>query len=544
MKTTNCLNLKKILFSKTGHFTSSGSIVFAVSLIFLIGSLLVVAMGTGSLGVLKHWWSASHFTAQIPLNTTIAIMTTGTTVAITTLLITIALCLGRKSHVSRQNKMPKESLIIENNIQKKPEDPLINTNISLIEKEPLKPIHLNYTPKKRDIYVKSGVININIEINDELENPIENIEEFSKEILDNPELKIKIRYYTNNISEIGSGEGLDNTYISNLFKGLINNQKKYIFKSVVTSGLVIPDLANKPLTEEAKTHYHNLGVILMFCHINKYSIGLFFDEILFQVSLSFKEDVLIKKDYSVIDSIDMHQLYKKCAKQIYKTSKDLETILMMIDVLRKKELKQKESEGQVNDFLNLLAIDEGSLNDRIMQFFQETFDPYIKPMYYIAIGMHALCEKKRILWKQFNNLNSCVFSTNLQGILDRQKIVSHLKPHGQVKHTPELLECVSWVKLWIEDKNTTEEEIKDFLSFSTGQSSLPDENVSKADIYFYYYDNQPPNSGFVLAATCSRIVKLPVFSKDNYTSFIKRLQSSIELSKKQIQQKAGDFHYW
>jgi len=123
------------------------------------------------------------------------------------------------------------------------------------------------------------------------------------------------------------------------------------------------------------------------------------------------------------------------------------------------------------------------------------FATQLAPIHAIAKGMKAHCspgpltgiepsseaEKQRLRkertdekWEaEFHGKDSVAISTKIQGSISREDIVRQIKVNVQGPAKAEIERKTGWLKEWILSKDTTDQEIRAFLKFVTGSSSLP-----------------------------------------------------------------------
>jgi hypothetical protein len=99
----------------------------------------------------------------------------------------------------------------------------------------------------------------------------------------------------------------------------------------------------------------------------------------------------------------------------------------------------------------------------------------LAPIHAIAQGMYSICDiSEPDRYECWNTSNYKNFDTKVQGSLDRnvisQKIVNKVSRYQP--YYAEVNKKIGWLKRWIVNE-ATDEELRNFLKFATGSSSLP-----------------------------------------------------------------------
>jgi len=157
----------------------------------------------------------------------------------------------------------------------------------------------------------------------------------------------------------------------------------------------------------------------------------------------------------------------------------------------------------------------------------------LAPVHAIAVGFGS--NHQIGSWDEFRVENPVIISNQVQGSLDRENIVSHLELSSQNNI---ILLKTEWLKEWLRDEENgaTEEELRQFLKFSTGVASLPE--GKRIEIHY--------GMGGPYLSSCTCGFKLFLSGRSAYydwteehwdvdkESFIRNLKSAIQVEGTQV----------
>jgi hypothetical protein len=337
--------------------------------------------------------------------------------------------------------------------------------------------------------------------------------------------KIRVKFVNNDLTlQVGRDfGGLSRGYFDEVFDGLIKC-KNLIFQKI-SSSEVVPctqkDYQNRaPLPELNRDEYltyQSVGQLMMYCYHSESnsvvsndscSIGRHFDEALFKAALclSAKEIDTSFNDLSFQTKLKMCQaLIDAYGEQA--TYQDRMQLLSK-ETLSSEELEKGAQQAFYADSLpQEFTTDEGPNRQAILQ--DPTHQKIIKqalidavlssessqgklgrqlaPIHAIAQGMKSICfpgeahtatEINQRWDAKISPLNYHQFSTKVQGSIDRQQVIDHIKLGPYIPKGPEQEEIekkVGWLKEWLADtqNGATEEEIRKLVKFFTDSTSLP-----------------------------------------------------------------------
>ena len=317
--------------------------------------------------------------------------------------------------------------------------------------------------------------------------------------------------------------GISRDFLDDLFGGLVQSST-LSFKPIEGTSLVLPHSKMSvesskmcPLLDaKEKSLYQDIGKLIIYCYhsrgeYKKYMIGRRFDEALFnaalcltaeeidtpfekltlqtklkmcQALLTVRTDTGMNLDYlkkrldwlAGFDRLDDHKISEAASDTLLAAC--LPDDFTMNHLGDEPDLEKiKHNKGEFKQFLI------ASIFTQIGSHGQ--FGAQLAPIHAIAQGMKSLCRLESMQklndnshWdKVIRPIGYQTFSNIVQGFLDRKKIADQIKEpiffvydHAAI----EIEKKLKWLKEWIMDgKNgATEEELKTFLKFLTGSSSL------------------------------------------------------------------------
>lgn len=289
-----------------------------------------------------------------------------------------------------------------------------------------------------------------------------------------------------------------NTLFSSLTRSTDANRLLVFVKA--PSGLYMPSLKDQKATilnSQEATLLEFVGATFMHCFDSHPAgvgagafdttamIGRHFDDELFQKILSLSYDNLVQQHPDFGDLIQIaNQLF------IREPSKR-----QLISVLAKQSLSDHDFEWLETVFMPddsdyPEAMYPGStLKDRFKNnwnlvrqkiFHESEFYQAVLPIRAIARGMMLSCVKtpvndeaaRRHRWEFLIQSSPFVLSEKIQGSIDKNKIAASILISPAIAHHQEIGKKVTWLKKWI-STSATSEDIRNFLVFTTGTTSLP-----------------------------------------------------------------------
>ena len=158
-------------------------------------------------------------------------------------------------------------------------------------------------------------------------------------------------------------------------------------------------------------------------------------------------------------------------------------------------------------------------------------DEVVRAAFYIAQGMRSVIHKtqKDTKWNQLAQNSFVTVSGKIQGSLDTKLIADSIDSSCN-SLTAMIRKKGDWLRNWIRDPNTTVQEIRNFLLFATGSTSLP--HGQKIRLAKQYNKPLPVPK----AHTCSYVLEFapnacnalgPEYNDGNEEGFRKALQIAI-----------------
>lgn len=255
-----------------------------------------------------------------------------------------------------------------------------------------------------------------------------------------------------------------------------------------------------PLTTHSKEILENLGAFLLFLCQNKqkFVTGVLFDASLFQAifSMSYHEALGSFEDLSERTKQNLLlTLYDSQNKEKPSSSnKAKHSNRDYLEIFYKTNWNDQDREVAKYFLENILMYDPNDEDDRVyFEDLQKSYSQSVKedaylslfiqqlePIHAIASGMAKLVQDKKhstkdnLSWSALREIDPEKMSTSIQGSLDRSALKDFFVPgftsNPEMKTNLELV-C-KWIKEWIQDPNTPDQDIKDFLKQLTGTTGI------------------------------------------------------------------------
>lgn len=410
--------------------------------------------------------------------------------------------------------------------QNHPASTLLQRNSQILPQNPVLPTlqspSLNLDLQTYEFYYFLGKkIKITIFPQDLLENPLSHLEKLIPFIKTSPYSNLKVVFLTpDGLPQPGiDASGLRRQYISDLMSGLMKK-----IPTVLNEGLHFPKIG-------VGLHGYNsidvkncerLGCLLMYCHINALPTGIYLDPSLFQLmnfsfkqlsddfeNLSFEDKFFVAKSFNfvqseVAESNDQSKELRNSTNVLLESiekgktkwnKQDIKNLVYLCSTFeidlsdvpeteQKIEFQKKFGPYFENDYLDLPddkinelleENDHKQIIDSLMSLtFDACFNPTLLPMFHIAKGMNSICSNWHSFTSEMGFYSDC--SEKLQGSFNKQQLCERMKckltPDPNNPYYLELEKKIGWIKDWILNK-ANEKQIKDFIRFASGGSSLP-----------------------------------------------------------------------
>ena len=315
----------------------------------------------------------------------------------------------------------------------------------------------------------------------------------------------KVNFLNSNLSiDPGSDAGgLSRDYFDDLFKGLVLGKQNLVFQKDENSGLTLP----KAITEQGVTTenvpdispldkelYRALGKVILFCYQKEFLIGQIFQNGLYAAALCLTS----QQRLGSFEALSLNAKIKMALEIVLAQERPNR----MFELLKIKESREwngpewAEVVGFANAFDDELSVDAPSpdapctasreeialvekvLKDALLGYVGAS----LAPIHAIAQGMQRLAQKWQIVFPA----DSSDFCEKVQGILNRKEVADSIvidfggdRPINSPPRTfeeREISKKCDWLKEWIRLDSTPIEEVKKFLKFATGSSSLQTRN--------------------------------------------------------------------
>jgi len=246
-----------------------------------------------------------------------------------------------------------------------------------------------------------------------------------------------------------------------------------------------------------------------YCQNSDTTTGRHFDDSLFDVILTFTSKDLQEEDPSFNtvmnasekfvreDPVKTRALGYLCKDPNILTSEIFEELCA---VVRYDDNFIAAGFVDEDDKLSLDKIKEGWEDAKQMIYKQLKLEDVTLAAFYIARGMRSATESDE-KWDNFIKKDFLAVSGKIQGSLDRELIASSIDSTCP-SLTPLIRQKGEWLRNWIRDPTTTVQDLRNFLLFATGSSSLP--LGKKLELQKQYSNVLPVPK----AHTCSYVLEL------------------------------------
>jgi hypothetical protein len=327
--------------------------------------------------------------------------------------------------------------------------------------------------------------------------------------------------------------GLSRDYLDDVAEGIAQS-KVVKFHTNFKSKLGMPvtqqestkEQSIPSLTQEESAVFGNLGKLMMYCYLSAPSaghwdysltLGHHYDETLFQAVLTLTE-AEIDTPFEVLPLSTKLKLGKGILQRMTEEGMDMSDFIKMIDNFAKFD-EIKSDDAKLKSFAQTLCYaellpapyskegpsiidvpDMTYIKDHLGDFEKlvgnaifglsvgaqdadgkfATLGSHLAPIHAIAKGMKSLNPGDRPLFD--NKVDFKQFNSKIQGEIKRDFDVQYLSVSvsaalslGVLQSTAqaEIDKKVGWMKKWLKDSATTDEEVRQFFKWATGSSSLP-----------------------------------------------------------------------
>ncbi len=343
--------------------------------------------------------------------------------------------------------------------------------------------------------------------------------EFKEKINKSSSPKTSVHFLKDNLQydrSIDAG-GPSRDYFDDLFAGIMKSQALR-FQTTKTS-LFMPrtkedfkDSSCWPkLNAEEQSLYQKMGQCIMFCHNSPKErlllIGHHFDSSLFKAAFSLKAEE-INTPFNELPFATKLKIFKSIVEAQEETMYDSRIALLEKEAWTNQELQKAAQQAiyaeclpeefvQADDSPDMEKIKAYTTSEKLIRnavidsLFgrsnnQGIYSTQLAPIHAIAQGMKSIYDllfpnkhTANHYWNNtFLNTNYHDFSTKIQGSIDRQKIVDSFEISfiSDANQKMEITKKTNWLKEWLMDaeKGATEEEVRKFIKFVTGCSTLQD----------------------------------------------------------------------
>jgi hypothetical protein len=357
--------------------------------------------------------------------------------------------------------------------------------------------------------------------------------------------------------------GLSRTFLNDLFEAVTKNQQYLIFDDI--NGLCQPVTRAgaggeiPKLEKEEKERYMEIGRIMMYCYKSKKDPGGFFDQTcltgehfhpsLFQAALAMQTDDIyeghantdrwVSNPLTIIDLLAKQQdapaFERECLAylKIVDPSQDEATVIAL-KLAERGALTEALWQDDDHDELDLGKITPELVKQAAQNFLFRQFGRQLEPIRAIACGMkQAICQnpgEKDAAWRDLQTTHSAKpaeFGIKIQGIFTRQTLADCFEYIG---HDPVVNQKIEWLKAWILDQprdghpGTSDDELRGFLKFATGSTSLGVNKKIKVQLGFEH-------QWILKAHTCTPAIDISFTYKsgkdDSFETFVKMLREHV-----------------
>lgn len=339
--------------------------------------------------------------------------------------------------------------------------------------------------------------------------------------------------------------GLRRQYLNDLFEGFadgnsyaLNCERKGAFLCFkarqAPSGVKAPTL-----NQTEKALYQDIGTLLWQVYNSKedegLTIGRHFPDSMFKMMLSLSEEEL----KAGFNNLPNDRKMEMISILIQSEGKKGGHIKRMADVLALDPTKITDGEAENAFYAAGMDADEwkpfsgavvkerwSEVRAEVQENLNLIYGGQLAPIFAVAQGMQAQSAKANKDWKDMQNVGDKKVADKVMGSIDRKFIAGQLEFSESVKKLPDVKKSVmeqktKWLQELIQsDKDFSEEELKQFLTFLTGSSALPKDQKITVELKLprkdakgkKVYDPEPR------IHTCTYVIDLPpVFTKGDDT---------------------------
>lgn len=291
---------------------------------------------------------------------------------------------------------------------------------------------------------------------------------------------IGVRFLKDDLTEdqgIDAG-GLRRDYFDDLFKGLVKNKGEVRFTVQRGTDLHMPVAQEEyrnhrvpDITQLERPIYRNMGAAMMFSQRSGLLIGRRFEEALFRAAFSLTP---AEVDARFTDLQPATLL--KMARAIFE-AREMNTQVFDILTANVEEIDwavavaiAETTEGWPDNF----EFEDGNVHhqNQVLQALRDlvygSVGRYLAPIHSIAKGINDA--KRR--WHINDAIDWRVFSDAVQGRSDPATIAASLRINEGPAITQHIRDKVQWIREWLVDPETDPAEVREFVKFATGSSSL------------------------------------------------------------------------
>lgn len=341
------------------------------------------------------------------------------------------------------------------------------------------------------------------------------------------EQTFQVKFIGDEVAQDAGGPSRE--YVDTLATSLLSLPKLFFNAE---GSLKLPGHSGKYSQEEKET-YETFGKLLKFTYLFSMPIGIQFSDVFFNLLLSFTREELATP-FEELDRSTHIKLFRALNEGWDKDPDFAKRINFCLDVIETSDLKAcMENKKDFNtaaayagfidedfntDDARILAnpdefkeaLYSGLFND--INVFKDKLNgmapnSLFEPIYLIAKGLVPLPISLKPL--QLNK--------KIQGSMDRETIIDRITA-SEVQY-PHLTEKKQWLSNWLK-KDASDAEVKQFLRFSTGASSL-------LDISITLYNNSEAS---ILANTCFGRIFLPEIKGESEEDFIASIKWAMQVT--------------
>jgi hypothetical protein len=330
------------------------------------------------------------------------------------------------------------------------------------------------------------------------------MEKLAEAIMENPgrqnfASRISVVFLKNNLTrdEGYDAGGLSREFVDDLFKYITGDKSPLRFSKNPNTGLLMPVAqlnSHGVLNFNEQKTYRHMGQVMMYCYLNQNNmlIGKRFDNHLFRAAFSLTP-AEVDMEYALLaDAVKL-----KMCLVLARANDEPAASIRYIELAAKGNLITHDELREVVQYLDLSGdlpqginanlFDPANAQQRVLVqhalvnsiFSKERVGESLAAIHAIARGM-----KQALAAIQprtpYQGINPAEFERKVQGSLDRAVIAERIIPGPLVNRV--VRQKIDWLKEWIRDETTTEEELHKFVKFVSGSSSLaPDQRIDVAE---------------------------------------------------------------